>query len=462
MKRAIVLGGGGSRGGYHIGVWKALRELGIDYQMVTGTSVGALNGAIMAQNDFESAVKMWENLTTCDVLDTETDVAAAKPGEEMQSFAKFLIESLKKGGADFSPLAETIARVVDEDLCRASDIDFGLVTVRYPSMKPLLLWKEDIPKGKLFDYMLASAACFPAFRVQKIGEEQFVDGSYYDVMPVNMALDRGADEVIAVTLDGIGISRKVNATGKKITVIGSNRDLGNFLVFDGERAKRLIRLGYLDTMRKFGRYEGGSYTFELGELFKNTLAMSNTFNRAADLLLPRDGKLSPSLLSAGKRFVESLKKYGSLTRGVTIKRILSDRNLMASCAVPMMAEACGDIFGADELKIHRFSDFNAEIYRSYTAEKETAPKRSDIMQMLSDRENFAKNIARLRAAGGKTVVYFFKEMLEVAFVSGAKADIWLAASIFPKDFYAAAYLCLLDRTADFTTTPVFNSETAES
>ncbi|MBQ9938060.1 MAG: patatin-like phospholipase family protein, partial [Oscillospiraceae bacterium] len=75
MKRAIVLGGGGSRGGYHIGVWKALRELGIDYQMVTGTSVGALNGAIMAQNDFESAVKMWENLTTCDVLDTETDVA---------------------------------------------------------------------------------------------------------------------------------------------------------------------------------------------------------------------------------------------------------------------------------------------------------------------------------------------------------------------------------------------------
>ena len=462
MKRAIVLGGGGSRGGYHIGVWQALRELGIDYQMVTGTSVGALNGAIMAQNDFEAAIKMWENLTTSDVLATQTDVAAAKSGEEMQSFAKFLLESFKQGGADFSPLAETIARVVDEDLCRASDIDFGLVTVRYPSMKPLLLWKEDIPKGRLFDYMLASAACFPAFRVQKIGDEQFVDGSYYDVMPVNMALDRGADEVIAVNLDSLGLSRKVNAKGKKVTVIGSNRNLGNFLVFDGERAKRLIRLGYLDTMRKFGRYEGGSYTFELGELFKNTLAMSNTFTLAANSLLPSNGKLSTSLLSAGKRFIESLKKYGSVTNGVTIKRILSDRSLMADCAIPMMAEACADVFGVDELKIYRFREFNAEIYQKYKTEKKTVLTRSDISAMLSDKENLAQNISRLRASGGKTVVYYLKEMLENAFISGAKTDIWLAASVFPKDFYAAAYLCLLDRTAAFTVKPINNGKNSKS
>ena len=44
MKRAIVLSGGGSKGSYQIGVWKALRKLKIDYQIVTGTSVGALNG----------------------------------------------------------------------------------------------------------------------------------------------------------------------------------------------------------------------------------------------------------------------------------------------------------------------------------------------------------------------------------------------------------------------------------
>ena len=48
-KLAIVLAGGGSRGAYQIGVWKALREMGIEYHIVTGASVGALNGAMMVQ-----------------------------------------------------------------------------------------------------------------------------------------------------------------------------------------------------------------------------------------------------------------------------------------------------------------------------------------------------------------------------------------------------------------------------
>ena len=43
--RAVVLSGGGSKGAYEIGVWKALRKLHISYDIVTGTSVGALNAA---------------------------------------------------------------------------------------------------------------------------------------------------------------------------------------------------------------------------------------------------------------------------------------------------------------------------------------------------------------------------------------------------------------------------------
>ena len=56
-KTAIVLAGGGSRGAYQIGVWKALREMGIDYQLVTGTSVGALNGVLMVQQ--KSTTRHW-------------------------------------------------------------------------------------------------------------------------------------------------------------------------------------------------------------------------------------------------------------------------------------------------------------------------------------------------------------------------------------------------------------------
>lgn len=54
-KTALVLSGGGSRGAYEIGVWEALIELGIKIDLVTGTSVGSINGAFVAQKDFRLA-----------------------------------------------------------------------------------------------------------------------------------------------------------------------------------------------------------------------------------------------------------------------------------------------------------------------------------------------------------------------------------------------------------------------
>ena len=57
-KNALVLSGGGSRGGYEIGVWQALRELGVPIHIITRTSVGALNGAMVVQDDFDRAVEL--------------------------------------------------------------------------------------------------------------------------------------------------------------------------------------------------------------------------------------------------------------------------------------------------------------------------------------------------------------------------------------------------------------------
>ncbi len=70
----LVLQGGGTKGSYHIGVWKALRQLGIEIGAVTGTSIGALNGAFIAQNMFDEALGVWENIKVNDVIDTDEDV----------------------------------------------------------------------------------------------------------------------------------------------------------------------------------------------------------------------------------------------------------------------------------------------------------------------------------------------------------------------------------------------------
>lgn len=54
----IVLAGGGGRGAYQIGCWKKLKELGLDrFSVISGTSVGALNAALIAAGDVPQATR---------------------------------------------------------------------------------------------------------------------------------------------------------------------------------------------------------------------------------------------------------------------------------------------------------------------------------------------------------------------------------------------------------------------
>ena len=59
----IVLEGGGAKGAYQVGAWKALKEAGIRIKGVAGTSVGALNGALICMDDFSKAERIWENIS---------------------------------------------------------------------------------------------------------------------------------------------------------------------------------------------------------------------------------------------------------------------------------------------------------------------------------------------------------------------------------------------------------------
>ena len=57
-------------------------------------------------------------------------------------------------------------------------------------------------KGKhIFDYLIASASCFPIFPIHTFKEQSFIDGGYFDNVPVDLALDMGADEVIIVDMN---------------------------------------------------------------------------------------------------------------------------------------------------------------------------------------------------------------------------------------------------------------------
>ena len=65
--KALVLAGGGARGSYQVGVWRALMELDWHPQIITGTSVGSLNGAMFVLDQYETARDMWLAIRSKDV-----------------------------------------------------------------------------------------------------------------------------------------------------------------------------------------------------------------------------------------------------------------------------------------------------------------------------------------------------------------------------------------------------------
>ena len=117
---------------------------------------------------------------------------------------------------------------------------------------------QDIPEGMLKDYLLASSACFPALRPRRINGVDYIDGGWRDNMPLQFAAELGAEELIGIDIDGIGITRP-NNTGLPTRIISSHWSLGPMLDFDPDRAARNIALGYFDTMRSFGQMGGTAY-----------------------------------------------------------------------------------------------------------------------------------------------------------------------------------------------------------
>ena len=126
MKRAIVLSGGGAKGAYEIGVWKALRRLSINYDIVCGISVGALNGVLMVQKDYFKALKLWYYMDYSKVIDIEIkNKYTSKKGKEeiLRKYAKGAL----KGGLELSGLSQVIDKVLNKDKFFKSNINMALL-----------------------------------------------------------------------------------------------------------------------------------------------------------------------------------------------------------------------------------------------------------------------------------------------------------------------------------------------
>lgn len=254
---AIALEGGGAKGAYEVGVWQALEEAGIKYNAVSGTSVGALNGAMMVMRDMEGAVKAWKDIRLSDVIDLEGDqeenLHKVLNGEldlsDIHELIPQALDIIRNRGLDVAPLRAWVHEVADEKKIKASDVEFFVSTVSLTDRKGLEIKVNDLPEEEICDMLLASAY-HPSFRLEKLGGKYYADGGFVDTLPLHVLVEHGYKDIIAVRIPGHGVERRFRMPEDvNVTLISTNSDLGGVLNFDAEQSRRNMLIGYLDAKR---------------------------------------------------------------------------------------------------------------------------------------------------------------------------------------------------------------------
>ncbi len=261
----LALEGGGAKGAYHMGVVKAYFEEGYYFDGIVGTSIGALNGAIIAQGDFEIGYQWWQQMDNSFLFDIEQaqiqKILNRKIDKAVLSYLFSKISDIiENRGLDTKKIRETLDAIIVEDKLRQSEIDFGLVTVSVSDFKPLELYKEDIPYGKLVSYLMASAN-LPLFKIEPMEGKFYIDGGFYDNCPINLLIRKGYKEIIAVRTLGIGLKRKLEDLNVNVINIIPSEDLGRILNFDQNLIQTNLKRGYLDAMRVIKGLRGRKYYF---------------------------------------------------------------------------------------------------------------------------------------------------------------------------------------------------------
>ena len=369
--KALVLSGGGSKGAYQIGAWKALKKLHIKFDIVTGTSVGALNGALVTQKSYRKAIRLWKKLNL-KVLFGENAIESKKDIDVIKMYGNNFI---KHGGMEVKELENLIEKEINYKKFIKSKINYGLITFNLTTKKPIAITKKELPEDLIGDYLMASASCYPAFKQKEIKGEKYIDGGIYDNLPINLALDLGATEIIAIDLSAPGFNKKPKQKVPTIKIKPNNK-LTNFLNFYEEGAKRNIKLGYNDTMKKFGKLEGHKYTFKKGSLEKNKKKNLETFQYIFEETVNN------------KKTLEAFQNIINISPTTPEKMI---NKIMLK-----LIESIGNDFNLDETKIYSINKFNRLLLKGLKQNNSKEIKQlNTIIQEIKEKKKSLKRNALL-------------------------------------------------------------------
>lgn len=183
MTTAFVLGGGGKWGAVEVGMIQALHEAGVEADLILGTSIGAFNGAIIADYPGREGVErlngFWEEVTGADLFQTGFFDRALR------------VATLKPALHETSELRKLVEHAIHPDT-RIEDLQVPFQCVAASIEAVTDHWFDT---GPLIDAVLASAAVPALFPPVEIDGEHFYDGGLVDSVPLGRAIHLGADVI---------------------------------------------------------------------------------------------------------------------------------------------------------------------------------------------------------------------------------------------------------------------------
>lgn len=252
-KLGLILEGGGVKGAYQVGAMKALDELGVSYDGVAGTSIGAINGALYLDGGIKKMLDVWKKIKTNTIYElTDEEIEALKGLNVTPAILRVLkekrLKTIKMLAASYQKSQCFFENLVSEQNIRESGKDYGLVTFDISNMQPFEHMLDGIEDGKLVDFIIASAT-FPIFPPKIIDGKKYIDGGVYDNMPINLLARNGYEKILVIrtNVESKPPKRKIEKDGLDLFYISPKEDLGLAMAFSANRVHTFMTNGYAET-----------------------------------------------------------------------------------------------------------------------------------------------------------------------------------------------------------------------
>lgn len=264
-KLGLVFAGGGGKGSYQIGVWKALKLLGIEKFVtgIAGTSIGALNSIMFAQNRYDSGEMVWFNTSQEKMMPVDTKLIIRnflylnKCKNDMAKILAYADTLDEDGVLSRVGLLNTINENIDIELLKTKDIPCFITCTRIPELKAEYFELRNFldSKEELIDLLYATTAIPLVFNKVKIGNDYYMDGGIIDNVPIKPLYERDFDIIIVVYFNRKDKIDKSLYPNSKIIEITPAKPLGGWITgtFNFSRQASIDKIieGYKDTIKVF-------------------------------------------------------------------------------------------------------------------------------------------------------------------------------------------------------------------